>query len=140
MLILRIVSKILFPIFLLFSFYLLGRGHQQIGGGFIAGVMIGLTVTLLYVGVSRDFVKKGFNIKGYYVLAFGLFLSVATGVGSFFFGFPFLTSTYGEYRIFFLGKVELASAALFDLGIFFTVFGVLLVIIDTIGQPLQEDD
>ena len=140
MLILRVVSKAIFPIFLLYTIYLLARGHQQIGGGFIAGVMLGLTMAALYIGISREFAKKCFGVKGYHVLAIGLLVAIITGIAAFFFGLPFLTSGFREFNIFFFGHVELASAAIFDFGIFITVFGVLLVIIDTLGQSIEGED
>ena len=140
MLILRVVSRAIFPVFLLYTLYLLARGHQQIGGGFIAGVMLGLTMATLYIGVSKDFARRCFNVKGYYVLAVGLLIAIATGIGAFFYGLPFLTSGFREFHIFFFGHVELTSAAVFDFGIFVTVFGVLLVIIDTLGEAIEGDD
>ena len=140
MLILRVVSRAIFPVFLVYSLYLLARGHQQIGGGFIAGVMLGLTMAILYIGVSKEFAKRCFNVKGYYVVAIGLLIAIATGIGAFFYELPFLTSGFRAFRILFFGHVELVSAALFDFGIFVTVFGVLLVIIDTLGQSVEGDD
>ena len=140
MLILRVVSRAIFPVFLLYTLYLLARGHQQIGGGFIAGVMLGLTMAILYIGISGDFARRCFSVKGYHVLAIGLLIAIITGIGAFFYGLPFLTSGFREFHIFFFGHVELTSAAVFDFGIFVTVFGVLLVIIDTLGQSIEGDD
>ena len=67
-------------------------------------------------------------------------MAIITGIAAFFYGLPFLTSDFREFNIFFFGHVELASAAIFDFGIFITVFGVLLVIIDTLGQSIEGED
>ena len=69
-----------------------------------------------------------------------MLVAIITGIGAFFYGLPFLTSGFREFNIFFFGHVELATAAVFDFGIFITVFGVLLIIIDTLSQSIEGED
>lgn len=69
-----------------------------------------------------------------YVAGAGLLLAVLTGVGSFVFGAPFLTHTFGYFHLPILGKTELATATLFDLGVYLVVVGITMTIIQTIGE------
>ncbi len=57
------------------------------------------------------------------MLGFGLAISVLTGVGSWALGYPFLTSTFGHPIGPVLGELPLATAALFDLGVYLAVVG-----------------
>ncbi len=56
-----------------------------------------------------------------------------TGLGSWAFGFPFLTTAFGHFHIPVLGEIELASAMMFDLGVYFTVVGTTLLIVSHLG-------
>lgn len=131
--ILRGTTLLLTPWILLYAIYLLGRGHQNVGGGFIAGVMIALGITLIYIALGPRIATKIIPIKPHYMISFGLLLALATGVFAMIMGVPFLTSTFGIFHLPFLGHIELASATLFDIAIFFAVAGSVLVIVVTIG-------
>ena len=63
----------------------------------------------------------------------GLGIAGLTGVGAFVFGQPFLTSAHGHPTLPFLGELPLATAALFDLGVFVTVVGSTLLTLSTLG-------
>jgi multisubunit Na+/H+ antiporter MnhB subunit len=65
--------------------------------------------------------------------ACGLLIAVGTGLGSFFFQVPFLSHTFGHVVLPLIGDIELATAMLFDLGVYFTVVGVTMTIILSIG-------
>jgi multicomponent K+:H+ antiporter subunit A len=67
------------------------------------------------------------------VIAAGLLLATATGLASWAFGAPFLTSTFGYVTWPVVGKFELASAMAFDLGIYLAVVGVVMVILSRLG-------
>ena len=57
----------------------------------------------------------------------GLLVACATGLGSAWFGHPFLTSTFAHPVLPIIGELPLASAALFDLGVFLAVVGATLL-------------
>ena len=69
-----------------------------------------------------------------YVAAIGLFISVSTGIGSFLFGAQFLSHAFDYFNLPLLGKTELATAVLFDIGVYLVVVGVTMTIIQTIGE------
>ena len=61
-------------------------------------------------------------------MALGLAITTGTGLASILFGYPFLTSAHGHWHIPLIGNVELASAMMFDIGVFLVVVGAVLVI------------
>ena len=69
----------------------------------------------------------------------GVLLATFTGLGSWLFGRPFLTSAFGHFQIPLIGEIELATAMLFDLGVYMTVVGATLMILSGIGQLGQAE-
>jgi multicomponent K+:H+ antiporter subunit A len=133
-LMLSVLSRPLLPLALLVSAYLFLRGHNAPGGGFIAGLVTGTAIILQYVAYGSGWVRERLPWSYSGVIATGLLVAVATGLASWAFGAPFLTSTYGYVTWPVVGKFELASAMVFDLGIYLAVVGTVLVIISRLGR------
>jgi multicomponent K+:H+ antiporter subunit A len=133
-LMLSVLSRPLLPLALLVSAYLFLRGHNAPGGGFIAGLVTGTAIILQYVAYGSGWARERLPWSYSGVIAAGLLLAVATGVASWAFGAPFLTSTYGYVTWPVAGKFELASAMVFDFGIYLAVVGTVLVIISRLGN------
>lgn len=132
---LRMISRPLLPLALLVSFYLLLRGHQEPGGGFIAALVTGIALILQYIAGGIAWAKER-SIGNYYpVIAAGLLLATVTGLGSWLFGAPFLTSAYSHVDVPLIGSIELASAMLFDLGVYLAVVGTVMLILIHLGEP-----
>ena len=68
------------------------------------------------------------------VIGLGLLIATATGLGSWWFGYPFLTSTFGHFSLPLLGEIELASAMAFDFGVYLVVVGATLLILVHLGS------
>jgi len=132
-LMLRVLSQPLLPLALLVSAYLFLRGHNAPGGGFIAGLVTGTAMLLQYVAQGSAWASVRLPWNYTRVIASGLLVATATGLASWAFGAPFLTSTFGYVTWPVVGKFELASAMLFDLGIYLAVVGVVMVIISRLG-------
>jgi multicomponent Na+:H+ antiporter subunit B len=135
--ILQTVAKAISFIILTFSIYVFFAGHHNPGGGFIGGLMTASSLVLLYLAYDKETMNKVIPIDFKKVTAAGLFVAVATGMGSFLFNVPFLSHTYDYFDLGVLGKTELATALLFDLGVYLTVVGVTMTIILSIGE---DDD
>ncbi|MDR4228258.1 Na(+)/H(+) antiporter subunit B [Bacillus mojavensis] len=133
-LILQTVTKLVSFIILLFSFYLFLSGHNAPGGGFVGGLITSSSIVLLLLAYDLKTVRCILPVNFIYVAGAGLLLAVLTGVGSFVFGAPFLTHTFGYFHLPILGKTELATATLFDLGVYLVVVGITMTIIQTIGE------
>ena len=69
----------------------------------------------------------------------GLLIAGLTGLGSWLFGYPFLTSAFGHFDLPLVGEFELATAMLFDLGVYLVVVGATLLILSNIGHVGQDE-
>ncbi|MBP6514306.1 MAG: monovalent cation/H+ antiporter subunit A [Steroidobacteraceae bacterium] len=132
-LMLRVLARPLLPLALLVSVYLFLRGHNAPGGGFIAGLVTGTAILLQYVAYGTDWARERLPWNYSTAIALGLLLATATGLASWAFGAPFLTSTFGYVHWPVVGEFELASAMVFDLGIYVVVVGVVMVIVGRLG-------
>jgi multicomponent K+:H+ antiporter subunit A len=130
---LRVLSRPLLPLALLASAYLFLRGHNAPGGGFIAGLVTGTAILLQYVAYGGGWARERLPWSYSNVIAAGLLIATGTGLASWAFGAPFLTSTFGYVTWPVVGRFELASAMAFDLGIYLAVVGVVMVIIARLG-------
>jgi multicomponent K+:H+ antiporter subunit A len=139
-LILVTVSKLLLPIALLVAAFLFLRGHNEPGGGFIAGLVTGVALILQYVAEGSAVSRARLPWDHLGLIGAGVLMALLTGVASWLFGYPFLTSTYSYVSLPVIGTFELASAMLFDLGVYLAVVGTVLLILAGIGRlSLQED-
>lgn len=137
-LILRNITKIVSYIILTFSIYIFFAGHHTPGGGFIGGLLTASALVLLSLAYDFETLEQILPIDFKKVTALGLFIAVGYGAGSLFFGQPFLTQTFGYFDLPFFGEnKELATATIFDLGVYLAVVGVTMTIILTIGG--EED-
>ena len=134
------VARGLFFFIFLFSVYIFWVGHNAPGGGFIAGLMSAIAIVLLYLTFSSRF-KIGAILSLFkYFIALGLAFAVGCGLGGIVFGYPFLTHAFGHFNLPFFGEIELATAAIFDLGVYLTVVGTVLVIVISIGNHGHENN
>jgi multicomponent K+:H+ antiporter subunit A len=139
-LILVTVSKLLLPLALLVSAFLFLRGHNEPGGGFIAGLVTGVALILQYIAAGSRVTRARLPWDHLGLIGAGILIALLTGLASWLFGHPFLTSTYTYVSLPVVGKFELASAMLFDLGVYLAVVGTVLLILAGIGRiSLQED-
>jgi multicomponent Na+:H+ antiporter subunit B len=132
-LILNRVTRVVLHIILLFSIFILFKGHNEPGGGFIAGLMTSVAIILVYVAYDIEIVTRAIPINFKLVIAAGLVFAAGTGVGALVFGYPFLSHTFGYFHIPMLGEIELATAFGFDIGVYLVVVGATLLIIETLG-------
>lgn len=137
--ILRTTARMAIPVILMYALYLLARGHNEPGGGFIAGLVT--VAALVLRRMAADAPRPGGQGTGkpvrmdYPALAgLGLLVAAGTGVAAVLFGRPFLTSAVVELDLSIFGHTELASAVLFDIGVFLVVIGAAMAIIEWIGQ------
>ncbi|MCY1433875.1 Na(+)/H(+) antiporter subunit B [compost metagenome] len=70
----------------------------------------------------------------------GVIVAGLTGLGSWVFGYPFLTSSFGHFHLPLVGEIELATAMLFDLGVYLTVVGATLLILSGLGELTAPPD
>nr|WP_221401488.1 Na+/H+ antiporter subunit A [Paenibacillus phyllosphaerae] len=132
--ILRTVSKVAIFIILVFAVYLFFTGHHHPGGGFIGALMTAAALILLTMAFGMATIREVIPWDFKRLTAVGLLIAILTGAGSFLFDAPFLSHSFGYFNLPLLGKTELATAVLFDLGVYLTVIGITMTIILTIGR------
>ncbi|WP_372619130.1 monovalent cation/H+ antiporter subunit A [Falsiroseomonas sp.] len=131
---LAMLMRPLLPLALAVAIYILLRGHYLPGGGFIAGLITGVVLILQYLAVGIEVTSARMRLDHVRLFAVGLGLAVVTGLASMPFGLPFLTSAHGYATLPLVGEVPLASAMLFDIGVYFTVVATVLLILSEIGR------
>ncbi|OZG72856.1 monovalent cation/H+ antiporter subunit A [Hahella sp. CCB-MM4] len=133
-LILSVISQSLLPLALLVSAYIFLRGHNAPGGGFIAGLITSVAIIQQYIANGVEWVKPRITMSYQWMIAGGILIAGLTGGGSWMFDRPFLTSWFDHFHLPIVGDFELASAILFDLGVYLTVVGATMLILANLGQ------
>lgn len=117
------VMQLLFPMIALVAAFLFLRGHDLPGGGFAAGITMAIALVLQYMARGTSFVETRLRILPVRWISIGLLLAALTGLGSWLFARPFLTSYFDYLYLPIIGDVATASAVLFDFGVFALVLG-----------------
>ncbi|HDP88966.1 MAG TPA: monovalent cation/H+ antiporter subunit A [Thioalkalivibrio sp.] len=127
------LTRLLLPLALLVSFFILLRGHNLPGGGFIAGLVTAVALIMQYLANGVTWTQSRLPGNMHPVIGFGLLIATLTGLGSLLVGYPFLTSTFTYLDWPLVGEFEVASAMAFDLGVFLVVVGATLLILIHLG-------
>ncbi len=122
-------SRLLLPLALLVAVFILLRGHNLPGGGFIAGLITAVALIMQYLANGIAWTRTRLRTRLHPQVGIGLLLAVVTGLASWVFGYPFLTSAFTHLHWPWVGEFEIASAMLFDLGVYLVVVGVTLAIL-----------
>ena len=137
-LMLRITASWILPVALVVSLYIFMRGHNLPGGGFIAGLVTSLALIIQYIAVGQDKTEQLLGAKSgrLYEIWIGVGLTIAglTGVAAWFWSRPFLTSAHIYVSPPVIGEMHLASAALFDVGVYVSVVGATMLMISVLGD------
>lgn len=134
--ILETVTKLVVFIILTFGIELFFSGHNNPGGGFIGGLVLSSAIVLLFLVYDIETVLKGIPIDFKKVAAIGAIIVVLTGLGSILFGASFLTQAFGYFQLPIVGKTELATVVLFEIGVALAVIGTVVTIILTISEDV----
>jgi len=133
-LMLSLIARPMLPLALMVSAFIFLRGHNLPGGGFIAGLITSIALILQYIASGMEWTEDRIRLRYHNVIGLGLLFATIAGVGSFAFGYPFLTSTFDYITWPVVGKFEVASALIFDLGVYLAVIGATLLSLVTVGR------
>ncbi len=131
---LEMLMRPLLPLALMVSVFIFLRGHNLPGGGFVAGLVTGVALILQYLASGIGFATARLPQRLPLLLAAGLASAAVIGAASWLFGYPFLTSAHGHVALPLIGDVELASAMIFDLGVYLVVVSVVLMVLAELGK------
>jgi multicomponent K+:H+ antiporter subunit A len=133
-LLLTVVTRVVLPLALMTGVYILLRGHNLPGGGFIAGLVCAIAYLMQYMASGYLWAQKRARLDAQLMIGGGVAIAGATGLASLLFDRPFLTSTFGYFHLPLFGEIELASAMAFDIGVFFAVLGTCILSLATISR------
>ncbi|MDO9483235.1 MAG: monovalent cation/H+ antiporter subunit A, partial [Hydrogenophaga sp.] len=129
-----VLVRLILPIAAVIGVYLFMRGHNEPGGGFVAGLVLSTAFILQYIVSGTQWVEANIRLRPVRWIAAGLLLATATGLGSLFFGYPFLTTHTAHLNLPLLGEIHVASALFYDIGVFTLVVGATLLILTALGH------
>lgn len=127
--ILTTAIRFLLPLLMLSSVFLFLRGHNEPGGGFVGGLVAGGAIALYAMTHDVSAARRVVRVTPRSLIAFGLLMSLCSGVAPMFVGQPFLTGLWmtAEFRDF--GTLHPGTPLLFDLGVYCVVTGVTLIFV-----------
>ncbi len=120
------------PLLLIFSIFLLLRGHNKIGGGFVGGLVAASALMLYAIAISPDALRRLISVKPRLLVASGLIIALFSGLVGMALGKPFMTGLWLTQTFAVIGKV--GTPILFDVGVYFVVIGVVLWILLTFAK------
>jgi multicomponent Na+:H+ antiporter subunit A len=124
----RTAARLLMPLLLLFAVFLLLRGHNQPGGGFVGGLVSGSAFALYAIAFGVRRARQALLVRPLTLLGSGLLIALASGLPAVLRGQPFLTASWIS------GPVPLGTPVLFDVGVFLVVAGVVLMMIFSLAE------
>jgi len=129
-----VATRVMMPIALMVGVYIFLRGHNEPGGGFIAGLVVAIALVMQYMASGFAWAEARQRFPYHVIIAAGVGIAALTGVGAFFAGRPFLTSDFGYFQIPPMEEFELATAMAFDVGVFLTVVGAVMLALESLSR------
>jgi multicomponent K+:H+ antiporter subunit A len=129
-----VLTRGMMPVVMMVGFYIFLAGHNEPGGGFIAGLIVSIGVVMQYMASGFSWASARLKYPYHGVIGAGVLVAGLTGIGSWFAGKPFLTSDFTYVRIPPFDKFELATAALFDVGVFLSVVGAVMLSLESFSR------
>ena len=134
MLVPAVIARLLLPVALVVAAHLLLRGHNEPGGGFVAGLVVAVAFLMQYLVAGTRWVEARAGINPTRWIGSGLLLAAVTGLGAVALGYPFLTTHTAQFQLPWIGVVHVPSSTFFDLGVFSVVVGATLLILTALAH------
>jgi multisubunit Na+/H+ antiporter MnhB subunit len=132
--ILQIAARHLRPLLIVLSIVVLYRGHNEPGGGFIGGLMLGAAYILYAMGFGVPETQRTIRFNPLNLTALGLLIAIISGLPAILLGDFYMT---GEWYTFFQGtalELKLGTPLIFDVGVYFAVAGMLMLVVFSIME------
>lgn len=134
----EVVARLLFHTVVVFAVFLLFSGHNQPGGGFAAGLVVGIALAIRYLAGGRYELGEAAPVHPGLLLGTGLFLSAGVGLVGLLLGGQALQSIIWEFTLPPFGEVKLVTTLFFDIGVFLVVVGLALDILRSLGAEIDK--
>ena len=133
-----IATRVMMPIALMVGVYIFLRGHNQPGGGFVAGLVFSIALLMQYMASGFGWTSRRQQFEYHAMIGWGVVIAGLTGMGAWLSGTPFLTSAFGYVHLPPIEEFELATAALFDLGVFLCVLGAVMLMLYSLSRMARH--
>ena len=130
--ILRSGTRFLVPLMLLFSLFLLVRGHNEPGGGFVGGLVAATAIALVLLSEGLGEARRLLRVDPLALVAAGLLVALASGIPPLLRGWPYMTGLWLKVPLPVVGKV--GSPVIFDVGVYLVVLGIVLAILFALAE------
>jgi multisubunit Na+/H+ antiporter MnhB subunit len=137
--ILQTATRVLMPLLLLFAVFLVWRGHNQPGGGFVGGLVVASSFVLYAIAFGVVAARRALLVRPATLLGVGLLVALASGLPGPVLGQPFMTAQWIELSMG-AGVVAIGTPLVFDIGVFLAVIGVVLTIVFTLAEVSLSED
>ena len=127
-------TRLLLPVAILVGVYIFLRGHNEPGGGFVAGLIVAIALVMQYIASGFGWTAARQRTPYHAMIGAGVMVAGLTGLGAWFNGMPFLTSAFAYVDLWPLERFEVATAMLFDLGVFLTVLGAVMLVLASLSR------
>ncbi|GAA4846405.1 Na+/H+ antiporter subunit A [Luteimicrobium xylanilyticum] len=134
----EVVARLLFHSMIVYAAFLLFSGHNNPGGGFAAGLVVGIALVVRYLAGGRYELGEAAPVQPGVLLGTGLFLSVGVGLAAMLAGGEVLQSTIFDLHVPLVGEVHLVTSLFFDIGVFLVVVGLVLDILRSLGAEIDR--
>jgi multicomponent Na+:H+ antiporter subunit A len=124
----RTAARLLMPLLLLFAVFLLIRGHNEPGGGFVGGLVAAAAFSLYGISYGVEHARRALLVRPMTLLGTGLLIALVSGMPSMLRGQPYLTAQWA------LGPVAIGTPVVFDIGVFLVVTGVVLMMVFSLAE------
>jgi multicomponent Na+:H+ antiporter subunit B len=131
-LILSTATRAIFPLMLLFSVFMLIRGHNEPGGGFVGGLVAATAFSLYAMAHDAARARHALRVDPRSLVALGLAIAACAGLIGLAAGLPFMTGMWVPVPLPVVGKV--GTPVLFDLGVYLVVLGVVLTMVFALAE------
>lgn len=137
--ILQTATRFLMPLLLLFALFLLLRGHNAPGGGFVGGLVVAASFVLYAMAYGVDAGRRALLVDPSTLLGVGLFIAVLSGVPAVLLGRPFMTALWARVDVR-SAVLDIGTPLVFDVGVFLAVIGVVLTIVFTLADVSLSEE
>ena len=137
--ILQTAVRLLMPLLLLFAVFLLLRGHNQPGGGFVGGLVVAASFVLYSIAFGVEAARRALLVRPSTLLGVGLLVALVSGLPAVAAGHAFMTALWTTVAA---GSMAIAvgTPLLFDVGVFLAVIGVVLTIVFTLAEAVLAEE
>jgi multicomponent K+:H+ antiporter subunit A len=129
-----IPTRVMLPMALLVAAYIFLRGHNDPGGGFVAGLMVTIALVMQYMVSSYKWADERIHVDAHAWIAMGLLLVTGTSAAAMVMGYPFLTNAHGHLHLPVLGDIGISSAMSFDAGVLMAVVGAMMLTLANLAR------